>query len=414
MALVILTALYLPAMFITAAAQDDAAKTLRDVEGELEKSKTRTRKLEAEAAALAANIARLRESLVATATRIQTREAQASFTEQRLKKLNTEEAGLRKKFAARRSVLAELLAGLQRLERNPPPALTVHPDDAVQALRGAMLLGTVVPQIRREANALAQNLAVLEAVRNTIAKEQKTLAVKLAELDKERIAIRALLLKKREASQVTAAEAEAEKLRMAKLAQDASSLKELIQRLGPRATVDLGELKAGEDRVAALRAALRRKAAGLRPATPFSQTHGKLNFPAQGIRLIGFGERDTVGGASQGVAIATRAAAQVTTPIDGHVVYAGAFRSYGHLLIINAGEGYHVVLAGMESVNVSVGQFILAGEPVGVMGHTAPQNAVAGGLDSDGKPVLYVEFRRNGTSIDPSPWWAGPDEKARG
>jgi len=114
------------------------------------------------------------------------------------------------------------------------------------------------------------------------------------------------------------------------------------------------------------------------------------------------------------MSIATRANAQVTTPVDGRVVYAGNFRSYGRLLIISAGEGYHVLLAGLDKVNVSVGQFILAGEPVGIMSETSANNTAAADLESNGRPILYVEFRKNGTSIDPSPWWAGTAKKARG
>ena len=63
--------------------------------------------------------------------------------------------------------------------------------------------------------------------------------------------------------------------------------------------------------------------------------------------------------------------AQVTAPCDGWVVFAGNFRSYGQLLIINAGGGYHVLLAGMERITVDLGQFVLTGEPVAVMGKRA-------------------------------------------
>jgi septal ring factor EnvC (AmiA/AmiB activator) len=120
-----------------------------------------------------------------------------------------------------------------------------------------------------------------------------------------------------------------------------------------------------------------------------------------------------VGGAEKGLSIATRAGAQVTAPCDGWVVYAGAFRNYGQVLILNAGGGYHVVLAGMERISVNVGQFVLTGEPVAVMG-TGSQ--LAGTLASgSNKPVLYVEFRKDGTPVDPSPWWAvSKGEKVRG
>ena len=95
------------------------------------------------------------------------------------------------------------------------------------------------------------------------------------------------------------------------------------------------------------------------------------------------------------------------------MVYSGPFRSYGQLLILNAGGGYHVLLAGMEKVSVSLGQFVLTGEPVGDMGSASSQIAsvVGGGAQ---QPVLYVEFRKDRKSIDPGPWWASNAEKVRG
>ncbi|MGZ5862391.1 MAG: murein hydrolase activator EnvC family protein, partial [Methyloceanibacter sp.] len=103
--------------------------------------------------------------------------------------------------------------------------------------------------------------------------------------------------------------------------------------------------------------------------------------------------------------------ARITAPADGWVVYAGPFRSYGQLLIINAGGGYHILLAGMSRIDVSLGQFVLAGEPVAVMGAVAPTSQ--GGKDTS-RPVLYVEFRKDGRPIDPDPWWAVASEKVQG
>jgi septal ring factor EnvC (AmiA/AmiB activator) len=110
--------------------------------------------------------------------------------------------------------------------------------------------------------------------------------------------------------------------------------------------------------------------------------------------------------------MASRAGAQVTAPCDGWVVYAGPFRSYGQLLILNAGGGYHVLLAGMERISVDLGQFVLTGEPVAVMGG-GPQSAAAVATGSS-QPVLYIEFRKDGSPVDPSPWWASDSEKVRG
>jgi septal ring factor EnvC (AmiA/AmiB activator) len=104
---------------------------------------------------------------------------------------------------------------------------------------------------------------------------------------------------------------------------------------------------------------------------------------------------------------------QVTTPCDGWVVYSGPFRSYGQLLILNAGGGYHVLLAGMERISVNIGQFVLTGEPVGTMGTASQVASILAAAPS--QPVLYIEFRKDNTPIDPGPWWtASEGEKVRG
>jgi len=143
---------------------------------------------------------------------------------------------------------------------------------------------------------------------------------------------------------------------------------------------------------------------------------GSGNRPraASGRITVRFGDNDALGAKAQGISIATRPAAQVNSPSDGWVVYAGPFRSYGQLLIINAGGGYHVLLAGMERIDVQLGQFVLAGEPVAMM---ASQRLASAGAVTIGatQQVLYVEFRKDGTSIDPAPWWAASiNEKVGG
>jgi septal ring factor EnvC (AmiA/AmiB activator) len=156
------------------------------------------------------------------------------------------------------------------------------------------------------------------------------------------------------------------------------------------------------------------------PAIPFQLAKGKLLMPARGRRALGFGEKTQYGGTSKGLVIETRFSARVTSPCDGWVVYAGEFRSYGQLLIINAGGGYHVLVAGLSQMDVGPGQFVLAAEPIGTMsgaprtaqlatertglGQSAPQTSA---------PVLYIEFRKDGQPIDSNPWWVASHQKVQ-
>jgi septal ring factor EnvC (AmiA/AmiB activator) len=139
-----------------------------------------------------------------------------------------------------------------------------------------------------------------------------------------------------------------------------------------------------------------------------------LPLPVNGVKIRNFGDPDSMGGAEKGLAIAARPGAQVTSPCDGLVVYSGPFRSYGQLLILNAGGGYHVLLMGMERISVNPGQFVLTGEPVAAMG-SGGQIAAAVATTTPSQPVLYIEFRKDGTPVDPAPWWATSEsEKVRG
>ena len=118
---------------------------------------------------------------------------------------------------------------------------------------------------------------------------------------------------------------------------------------------------------------------------------GRIPYPVKGTVVKKFGELTEAGISSKGIVIATRANAQVISPYDGTVLFAGPFRGYGELLIIEHGDGYHTLLAGLGRLDTSVGQSLLAGEPVGVM-------------TDAGKPTLYVELRKNGQPVNPASW----------
>ena len=206
---------------------------------------------------------------------------------------------------------------------------------------------------------------------------------------------------------------EAERARATELAQQADNLKDLIAKL--EQGLDPATRAAREAARTYTSPALSalHDPGRLTPAVAFASLRGQVPIPVNGVKLRGFGSPDDAGGVEKGVSIATRAGAQVTAPADGWVVYAGPFRSYGQLLILNAGNGYHILLAGMDRISVDLGQFVLTGEPVAVMGNGSHIAAIL--ATGSSQPVLYVEFRKDGIPVDPGPWWAsGEGEKVRG
>jgi murein hydrolase activator len=374
-------------------------------------------KLRAEIDALAEDRRKLNQQLIDTATRIRDVEANTEATEARLKPLDEQEQLFQKSLDERRAVIVEILAALQRVGRQPPPALLVEPEDALQAVRTAIALGAVVPEMRAQAEALAGDLADLARVRKDIVAQRQRLSDNLDVLAREQLRMN-LLIDRRQKKQAAAEQAlDSERQRAAELARQVDNLKDLIAKLeqgldSSTRTARRAAHGIGDDATRTDLAALS-DPGRMAPAIAFADTRGHLRLPVNGVRIREFGAANGAGGTQKGISIAAKLGAQITAPCDGWVVYAGPFRSYGQLLILNAGGGYHVLLAGMERISVDIGQFVLTGEPVAVMG--GGSQVSAGVVAGSKQPVLYVEFRKDGTPIDPSPWWATNEgEKVRG
>ncbi|WP_157018423.1 murein hydrolase activator EnvC family protein [Mesorhizobium xinjiangense] len=332
--------------------------------------------------------------------------------EERLARLKEREDAVTISLRARRGVLAEVLGALQRMGLNPPPAILVRPQDALSSVRTAILLGAVVPELRSETRALAEDLQELASLRASIDDERKRLFATVEEQAAEKHRLSLLLEEKQKLLAQSEAEAEAERARAAELAAKANSLKDLITSL--EGDIEQAHLAAEEARRVEEERRRREAEAANRPVPegnrltlglPFDSLTGKVSLPVSGRVVRHFGEPDGLGGHMMGNTVQTQSGAIVTAPSDGSVLYAGPFRSYGQLLILDAGGGYHIVLAGMGKINVSPGQSVLAGEPVGSMGEARLASAAAFEGTSS-KPELYVEFRRNGKPVDPAPWWA--------
>lgn len=391
----------------------DAAKAERDKAAEAEK------KLRAEIETLAEDRRRFNQTLIDSAASIRNSENTLAANEARLAPLERQETALRHSLRERRAVIAEVLASLQRMGRQPPPAILVSPEDALQSIRTAILLGAVLPDMRAKAQQLAAELGELVRIRKTIAEERDRLTANIASLKSERARLTALI-EERNRRQADAVQAlEAERRNAIALARQVDNLQDLIGRMEQGIDAAARAAREAARAPAAPKAGERPDLAALRdpgrlmPAIAFAAARGHLPFPVNGARIREFGATDGLGGTEKGISVATRPGAQVTAPCDGWVVYAGPFRSYGQLLILNAGGGYHVLLAGMERITVDLGQFVLTGEPVAVMG-SGTQVAAAAPVGSS-QSVLYVEFRKDGTPVDPGPWWAaGESEKVRG
>jgi septal ring factor EnvC (AmiA/AmiB activator) len=390
--------------------REEELKTARDQQRKSAETETALRR---EIEQIGADRRKLNQDLIDTASRLRGVESKIEATQDRLKPLDDNERIIRKSLDSRRAVIGEVLAALQRIGRRPPPALIASPEDALQSVRTAMVLGAVLPHMRHEVESLANDLSELVALRKKINAEHEQLRDEVASLDGERTRMTALVEERQRQLADRESALNAERARADNLARDVDNLKDLIakleQGLDP-ATRETREAARSDSRPAL---SAFRDPGRLAPAVAFASLRGQVSIPVNGVKLKEFGAPDGNGGTERGLSIATRAGAQVTAPADGWVVYAGAFRSYGQLLILNVGGGYHILLAGMERISVDLGQFVLTGEPVALMGNGSHTAAIL--ATGSSQPVLYVEFRKDGVPVDPGPWWAsGESEKVRG
>jgi septal ring factor EnvC (AmiA/AmiB activator) len=369
--------------------------------------------LKREIEAIGTDRRKLNQALIDSAARIRDLEAKTAATEARLGPLDADRDRVQKSLESRRAVIAEVLAALQRMGLHPPPALLVSPDDALKAVRSAILLGAVLPDMKQEVQSLARDLDDLVRLRKDITAERDRLKGEAAAMTAERTRMAALIAERQKQQSDREAALAAERARAVDLAKQAKSLQDLIAKLEEGA--DKADKAAREAAPSPGKpgTAVLSDPGRLAPAVTFASLRGKVPMPVNGVKIRDFGAPDGVGGTEKGLSIATRAGAQVTAPADAWVVYAGSFRSYGQLLILNAGGGYHILLAGMERISVDLGQFVLTGEPVAVMGSGSHIAAIL--ATGSSQPVLYIELRKDGVPIDPGPWWAaGEVEKVRG
>jgi septal ring factor EnvC (AmiA/AmiB activator) len=352
---------------------------------------------------LADEVALMQQQLVDVGTRVGASESAALNAERELVRLAEIEGGLLARLTADRETLIDILAAIQRIESQTPPAVLASPDDAAEAARAASLMAEVAPALRERADQIADQLTQLRDVRAAIEAERSTLGVAEQALSAQRLELEMLIAERRALEARHRNEAVALLEASSTAGQRARSIRSLISELSRMAEVmpTLSPRRIPPDTtIPAPRPRPPRNLVAARiPNAPmetlrFADARGRLRPPAAGEIVRGYGELAEDGTASEGIFIRARPRAQVVSPFDGRVEFAGPFNTYGGLLILNVGDGYYVVLAGMAVTYASVGQSVLAGEPVGAMSENA-QPA------SD----LYLELRRNDDAIDPGPWF---------
>jgi len=393
------------------AAQQQA---LSDIEASISISKERADALKKEIADMQGDRNKQNAALIAAAQRVKQAETDIAALEEKLGDLIVDELEVRGRLDGADSNISNVLAALERISQNPPPALIVNPSDALGSARSAILISAILPQLKARADAVMADLTKLGEIKAAALRQQDQLEANLSILEEEQLRIGTLIAARKQSESRATAALAAEEAEAQALADKATSIKQLIDELQKRAaavaTAAEATAKANAGGTAptldkdTVRMALA-NTSRTEPAVPFAQAKGFLTMPSSGVTVIDYGAGDGFGGISRGLSIVTRADAQVVAPADGWVLFQGDYLNYGQIVIINAGQDYTLLLAGLAKVDVQIGQFVMMGEPVGTMGSQTIGRTVATSAGVS-RPTLYIEMRKNNEPVDPTGWWS--------
>ncbi len=359
---------------------DANAERLKSLEQEAAQSRARAADLARQAGRLEKDLEEQRQALTQSAADAQAAELSLSRLEAEQAALADEYEGQSRLLSGDRARLARLASGLARLSRIPPGGLLAWTEAPIDAARAEMLLSSALAQTRAGARAAEQELVRLDDTGRALEAKKHEALRAAGVLKARRAALGELVAKRQSLYQQTDSDRQAEEERARKIADEAKDLRDLVARIE------------AERQAEALRETEARRKAHLKepPAAKQTRFAKSAGLPIAGAIKTQFGQNDGVGTTARGVTIIARPGATVTAPAAGKVRFAGQFRGYREILILEHSGGYLSLIAGLSRIDVAVGTTVGAGEPVGVMDERP-----------DSKPELYFELRRNGQPVDP-------------
>lgn len=374
-------------MVTPAQANPDPAARLDRVEEQLERSQRRQEQLEQQQQALGQEVDTLRPRLVTLTAESERSANELASLESGLADLEGAAARRSTALASQRAELSRTLGLLQRLALTPPEVQLLAPTPPLDRLHADLQIKALLPLVEKRSAEIAATVSDLRRLQNELRDRRRRIVAERASLARQQLELTDLL-KEREARLALTRQQRAEEIRRAEaLATQASDLRDLIEKLeaerARQQAEEQAESGAAPDRPDSTEG-LPEPVARALPAGFSSR------LPVTGLALVRFGERDSLGNTSKGLTLRVRPGAQVVSVAAGRIAFAGPFRGYGRILIVEHAGGYHTVLAGLEQVSVEVGQRIGAGEPVGTVSAVAAP-----------PPQLYYEVRRGSDPIDP-------------
>ncbi|MEM6781088.1 MAG: peptidoglycan DD-metalloendopeptidase family protein [Pseudomonadota bacterium] len=352
-------------------------QALDEVESDLKHKKAEIKALEEKAAALKKQLKSTQSDLVDMAGKIKKQESKLSVIENRIFEYTKESQDIQSRLDRDRGSMGAMILAVERIRRVPPEALVLKPGAPYETAQTAMLLQSILPQIhnrsesyKADVNRLAELLEKLEAERKIALTEKQALEKDYADME-------TLVEKRKGMVAQSNSDYQQRSKEIKAISNQAASLKDLVAKLE-------------EDKKRAQTRDTVRQAVYRQPETLPRAGQGQL--PISGFIHTAFGQTDEIGAKSQGIKVEGRSGGLVVAPMAGKVQFAGIFKNYGELIIIEHEKGYHSLIAGLDRIDIVVEQVLNAGEPVGIL----PK--AQGGE----KPLLYFELRKNGKPINPA------------
>ncbi len=364
--------------------EEDRAALIR-AKQQAASAEARSTKLSAEADSAADSADRARKQAAAVAASIQASEAGIEAAEVRLGMVQSILSGQRAQLAQKQAPMLRLTGALQSLSRRPPVAVLAQPGSLTDMVHVRMVLADVMPEIERRTAGLKSELARTRAMREDVALAARALKSEQTKLAERRTELVRMEGQRRLQSRQLASSAALETDRAIARAEEAKDITSLLDDVAGDAAI--------RERLAQLSGPVPRPAApGSAVASAevtFAQSDAgppPYRLPVLGKLVAGFGESSASGTRSAGLSIRTRAGAQVVAPADGRIAFAGPYRGYGTIVIIDHANGWSSLITNLIATTPVVGTRVTQGEPLGRAGPD--------------RPIITIELRRQGRPVD--------------
>ncbi len=372
-----------------------SAAEVAKAEAAAKKASQERAELEAKAQKLKTELGSVNQKMIAAAKKIQNGEDEVRKKQEDLEVLQQHLRESEDAFNIDHGILVETLSALQSLALRPSEAILAQPLSPVEVMRSSILLRSSVHALKDRAETIRQSIEDINAQKAEIAKRLKDLETENQQLAQQHEEMKKLSKQKSEMYSQLSSQSKEAKQRAEKLASQASGLRDLLDKLEKQKELQRKQL-AEKERLAKQRAAddlrqERHDAYKPQGSTNFAGAKGRLSRPARGPVVTAFKQELSKGVVSNGIDIKTASNAQIIAPYDGTVIFAGPFKNFANLVIIDHGDGYTSLLSGLGDTDAEVGQTLLAGEPVGTM-------------PKDGSMKLHMEIRKNNHPVNPTDW----------